>query len=223
MMADAGHNAFLGKKDLSNCFWSIRMPYKWCRAFRVNTPQGCFRWLTLPFRWKYSPVHCQRLVSALVMRALRDLRARGVTYLDDVLVSAVGRCCVRVAARLVSRVLGKAGFLISPKSVVEPVRTLDFIGKHFSAAAMTVVGSLVCMWNAMPVRPVLAFVAAFVCPANDSQFEPWYDRRGIDMSPEYTIRPSCQRQPEQKQCPLAQEGVHLATWRSENSIIRHAY
>ena len=33
------------------------------------------------------------------------------------------------------------------------------------------VGSLVCMWNAMPVRPVLAFVAAFVCPANDSRFE----------------------------------------------------
>ena len=33
-------------------------------------------------------------------------------------------------------------------------------------------GSLVCMWNAMPVRPMLAFVAAFVCPANDSRFEP---------------------------------------------------
>ena len=26
----------------------------------------------------------------------------------------------------------------------------------------------------MPVRPVLAFVAAFVCPANDSPFEPLY-------------------------------------------------
>ena len=104
----------------------------------MNTPQGCFRWLTLPFGWKYSPVLCQRLVSALVRRALRDLRARGVTYLDDVLVSAVGRCRLRVAARRVSRVFGKAGFLISPKSVIEPVRSLDFIGKQFSAAALTV-------------------------------------------------------------------------------------
>ena len=43
LMADAGHKAFLGKIDLSNCFWSIRMPYRWCRVFRVNTPQGCFR------------------------------------------------------------------------------------------------------------------------------------------------------------------------------------
>ena len=58
LTADAGHKAFLGKIDLSNCFWSIRMPYRWCRVFRVNTPQGCFRWLTVPFGWKYLPVLC---------------------------------------------------------------------------------------------------------------------------------------------------------------------
>ena len=152
LMATAGSKAFLGKIDLSNCFWSIRMPYCWCRVFRVNTPQGCFRWFTLPFGWKYSPVLCQRLVSALVRRALRDLRARGVTYLDDNLVSAVGRNRVRVAARRVSRVLGKARFLIGPKIVIEPVRTLDFIGKQFAAAAMTVenkpgvIGGVVALW-----------------------------------------------------------------------------
>ena len=106
-------------------------PYRWCRGFRVNTPQGCFRWLTLPFGWKYSPVLCQRLVSALVRRALRDFRARGVTCLEDVLVSVVGTHRLRVAARRVSRVLGRAGFLISPKSVIERVRTLDFIGSSF--------------------------------------------------------------------------------------------
>ena len=61
LMATTGPKAFVGKIDLSNCFWSIRMPYRWCRVFRVNTPQGCFRWLTLPFGWKYSPVLCQRL------------------------------------------------------------------------------------------------------------------------------------------------------------------
>ena len=152
LMTDAGHKAFLGKIDLRNCFCSIRMPYRWCPVFRVNTPQGCFRWLTLPFGWQYSLVLCQKLVSALVRRALRDLRARGVTYLDDFMVSAVGRHRLRVAARRVSRVLGRAGFLISPKSVIEPVRTLDFIGKQFSAAAMTVenkpgvIGGVVALW-----------------------------------------------------------------------------
>ena len=89
---------------------------------------------------------------------MRDLRARGVTYLDDVLVCAVGRCRLRVAARRVSRVLGRAGSLISPKNVIEPVRTLDFIGKHFSAAAMTVenkpgiIGGVVALWLLGVVR-----------------------------------------------------------------------
>ena len=152
LMATAGQKTLLGKIDLSNCFWSILMPYRWCRVFRLNTPQGCFRWLTLPFEWKYSPVLCQKLVSALVRRVLRDQRARGVTYLDDVLVSAVGRNRVRVAARRVSRVFGKAGLVISPKSVVEPVRTLDFIGKQFAAATMTVEnkpgvnGGVIALW-----------------------------------------------------------------------------
>ena len=64
----------------------------------------------------------------------------------------VGRCHLRIAARRVSRVLGKAVFLISPKSVIEPVRTLDFIGKQFSAATMTVenkprvIGAAVALW-----------------------------------------------------------------------------
>ena len=128
------------------------MPYRWCRVFRVNRPQGCFCWLTLSFGWKYSLVLCQNLVSALVRRALRDLRARGVTYLDGVLVSDVGRNRLRAAARRVSRVLGRAGILISPKSVIEPVRALDFIGKQFSAATMTVenklgvIGGVVALW-----------------------------------------------------------------------------
>ena len=95
---------------------------------------------------------CQKLVSALVSGALRDLRARGVTYLDDVLVSVVGRHRLRVVARRVSRVLGRAGFLISPKSANEPVQTLHFIGKQFSAAAMTVenkpgvIGGVFALW-----------------------------------------------------------------------------
>ena len=118
----------------------------------MSNPQRCFRWLTLPFGWKYSPVLCQRLVSALVRRALRDLQARWITYLDDVLVSAVGRNRARVAARRVGRVLSKVGFLISPKSVLDPVRTLNFIGKQFAAAAMTVenkpgvIGGVVALW-----------------------------------------------------------------------------
>ena len=54
----------------------------------------------------------------------------------------------------------------------------------------------------------------------------WYARRGIDIPPEYTIRPCHLRQPETwehfKQCPLAQGGNHLATWTPDDTIAQHA-
>ena len=42
LMAEAGHKAFLGKIDLSNCFWSIRMLYKWCKVFPCEHTPGMF-------------------------------------------------------------------------------------------------------------------------------------------------------------------------------------
>ena len=54
----------------------------------------------------------------------------------------------------------------------------------------------------------------------------WYDRRGIDIPPEYTICPYHLHKPETsehfKQCPLAQGDNHLATWKPEDTIAQHA-
>ena len=53
----------------------------------------------------------------------------------------------------------------------------------------------------------------------------WYDRRGIDIPPEYTICPWHLQQPETwehfKQCQLAQGGNHLGTWKPEDTIVQH--
>ena len=55
-----------------------------------------------------------------------------------------------------------------------------------------------------------------------------YSRNGIDIPSEYTICPcnSRKQQPETldnfTQCPLAQEGFHLAKWKSEDMIAQHA-
>ena len=109
-------------------------------------------WLTLPIGWRYSAVICQRLVSPLVRRVLRGLRAVGATYMDDVLVTGVGRDRVTVAVRRVGRTLRRAGFLVSAKSVVELVRVIDFIGKKFDSTAQSseirpgLMGSVVALW-----------------------------------------------------------------------------
>ena len=54
----------------------------------------------------------------------------------------------------------------------------------------------------------------------------WYGRKGIEIPPEYTICP-CHLQTSETwdhftRCPIAQDEVHLATWKPEDTITQHA-
>ena len=55
---------------------------------------------------------------------------------------------------------------------------------------------------------------------------PWYGRKGIGRPPENTVCPCHLQQLETwnhfTRCPLAQDGVHLATWKPEDTITQHA-
>ena len=96
-------------------------------------PIAGYTWTRLPFGWTFSPVVCQKLVSGIVKGALARLQSEGFVYLDDILLVArkpkVGR-----DTRNVARILHRASFMISPKSVFEPTQRLDFIGKWFNTA-----------------------------------------------------------------------------------------
>ena len=65
------------------------------------------------------------------------------------LLVAIARALLRAAQ---VGILGKVGFLISPKSVLEPVRTLEFNGKQLAPAAMAVenklgvIGGIAALW-----------------------------------------------------------------------------
>ena len=52
------------------------------------------------------------------------------TYLDDVLGADAPKKKLRKTMRTVAWKLRRAGFIISPKSVMEPQRELDFVGKQ---------------------------------------------------------------------------------------------
>ena len=56
--------------DLSNYFWSPRLPEDFWGAFRISDSEGgmlAFR--CLPFGWKYSPILCQRVLERLIEEA----------------------------------------------------------------------------------------------------------------------------------------------------------
>ena len=117
-------------------------PRKWRQVFIVKAGRRSYRITRLPFGWKYSPAICQRLVDRMVQATLRRRRwaggmrrqsgraALGWTYRDDVLVSHGRRGTLKRVMRGLATKFVKAGFMISPKSVLAPQRRLDFVGKH---------------------------------------------------------------------------------------------
>ena len=127
---EEGHeDGIPSQNDLTKAYWSIRLPRRWRRLFVVRVNGRSYRITRLPFGWKFSPSICQRLVDRLVRSALRG-RTLSWTYLDDVLGADAPKKKLKRAMRAVAWKLRRAGFIISPKSVLKPQRELDFVGKQ---------------------------------------------------------------------------------------------
>ena len=121
---------YMAKLDLSNCFWSLHLPRSWVGAFSVCVGDAQYVWQSLPFGCKYSPLLCQKLVYSVVRLSLWWLPILFFVYLDDILIVGTTRFDHKAVRRARQR-LQRVGFVISPKSVTEPTRDLDFIGKVF--------------------------------------------------------------------------------------------
>ena len=115
--------------DLSNCFWSPRLPQAFLGAFRISDGEGgvlLFR--CLPFGWKYSPIPCQKVLERLVDQ-VGLVGSLVLIYIDDVLIVGRGKGRVRGQAMRAVQALRAAGGVISPKSTLEPVTRLVSLGK----------------------------------------------------------------------------------------------
>ena len=115
--------------DLSICFWSLRLREAFWGAFRISDGKGgVLSFTCLPFGWKYSPILCQKVLKRLV----EEIGLVGVLvliYIDDVLIVGWGKGRVRGQAMRAVQVLRAAGGVISPKSTLEPVTHLVWLGK----------------------------------------------------------------------------------------------
>ena len=113
--------------DLKNAFWSFVLLESARTVFRLQSgPSGRVVGLgRLPFGWKYSPFICQQTLARIVERVLPpDILL--LHYLDDFLLvhhdnnDNTGNTVIA---------LGREGFIVSPKSVLEPATQLVFLGK----------------------------------------------------------------------------------------------
>ena len=136
-----GRRLWMAKLDLTNAYWSIRLPGAWRRVFVVRVHGKGWRYTRLPFGWKYSPEVCHRLVRTLVRSAVQGLPAVTDVYLDDILVSASSASLVSRALRNIVHKLRSAGFIISPKSETTPSQRLSFIGKRIDSRQGSIANS----------------------------------------------------------------------------------
>ena len=116
--------------DLKNAFWSFVLPESARTVFRLRSaPSGRVVGLgRLPFGWKYSPFICQQTLARIVERVLPpDILL--VHYLDDFLLVHHDKGYLRDNMGNAVIALGREGFIVSPKSVLEPATQLVFLGK----------------------------------------------------------------------------------------------
>ena len=122
----------MAKLDVSNCFWSLRLPRSWVGESSVRVGDAQYVWQSVPVAWKYSPLLCQKLVYSVARTLLWWLPVLFFVYLrlDDILIVGTRRF-VRKAVRRARQRLQRVGFVIIQKSVMEPARILDFVGNIF--------------------------------------------------------------------------------------------
>ena len=115
--------------DLNHCFWSLRLPEAFWGAFRISDGEGgVLSFRCLPFGWKYSLILCQKVLERLV----EEIGLVGVLvliYIDNVLIVGRGKGHVRGQAMRAVQALRAVGGVISPKSTLEPVTRLVWLGK----------------------------------------------------------------------------------------------
>ena len=115
--------------DLKNAFWSLRLPPQFQDSFRVEIEGTIYGFSCLPFGWQFSPAICQTVLGFILER-LSLVSVLVLHYLDDFLIVGYGSDNVRSAAHQLCSSLRLEGAIISPKSVLEPVPELDWLGKH---------------------------------------------------------------------------------------------
>ena len=114
--------------DLTNAFWSFRLPLEMRVAFRFRDRPGgqVFALDRLPFGWKISPTFCHRILGDLV-RPLVPPHMELLHYLDGFLLVGSNPAEVQeVTDRLVAA-LRAASFVVSQKSTVHPVQKTFFL------------------------------------------------------------------------------------------------
>ena len=136
LSASPGDKLLACHVDLKNAFWSLLLPVEFRQTFRVSIDGQSYAFNCLPFGWQFSPVLCQTVLGYLLQK-LNFVTVLILHYLDDFLVIGFGASNVRSAARRLVELLREEGAIISPKSILDPVSSITWLGKRLVLSGPT--------------------------------------------------------------------------------------
>ena len=113
--------------DLTNAFWSLRLPEHLRGTFRVLIDGQVYGFNCLPFGWQFSPIICQTVLG-YILASLGFSDVLVLHYLDDFLLVGYGRPRVKNAVATLCTALRNVGTIISSKSILEPAQTIVWLG-----------------------------------------------------------------------------------------------
>ena len=148
--------------DLANCFWSILLPPSNIGCVRIGTPSHTYTLLRIPFGWSHAPGLAQQVVQRYLAPypPLPLPHTDSMQYLDDAAFISSSPQALTSAVDLAVSSLQSAGFLISPKSELDPRPSATFIGKRIDASLGTIstlpayLAGVVLQWLSLATGPL---------------------------------------------------------------------
>ena len=139
------------KLDLANWYPSLRPPQTIWGTFRLQGSETICDLRSLPFGWRFSPPICQEVVAGVLNRLLQQMPlpagyeswtdVQFDDYRDDLLFVESDKDWLSMCGGLLPQYLRIEGFVISKKSVLEPVPYTEYLGKHNNPHALSITNS----------------------------------------------------------------------------------
>ena len=146
-----GEQLFYCTLDISNHFWSCRLPPPQRDSIRVGVGGRVYALQSLPFGWKHSPSMAQVILAAFLVEYSPG-SVVVIQYADDVLVTGKHSSSVRQQALRTKADLERAGWVVSPKPSLDPSDHVKWMGKVVGGDqggvqnALALQAHLVCCW-----------------------------------------------------------------------------
>ena len=151
LMKARGIQLWFTKLDVSNMFYTCKLPPDQRTAFRIRVGGDTYAFAGLPFGWSRSPALAQELLGCY-LATLHPTQVVVIQYLDDILLFCASQTMLETETQRLVSILEPAGWVISPKSQTRPAASIQWVGKeidghqHTIASSAPSVSSLIVSW-----------------------------------------------------------------------------